>query len=360
MLRASWCTTGRAFFLIAYIAQDYFYHMILVTGGSGFLGSYLIRSLLKKDFRVRAIKRPDSNLSPLADLNSKIEWINCDVRDPLGMEEAMNGVEKLYHCASMVSFNSRKRKEMYSVNVEGTANVMNAALNMGVKKVLHVSSIATFGRVKGGAAINENTRWTESAVNSHYSKSKFRSEREVWRAMAEGLNGVIVNPAVILGAWFPDKGTSKFFNRVLQGQRFYTEGVNAFVDVRDCVSLMIQLMESEISNQRFIISSENLSYRTLLEKIAHHLNKKAPTKNANNFLLQSAVFAERIRSRLINREPLINPETARIGQEKYFYDNSKIINALQFKFKPIEETIKETAEKFMESTKQKSAVSIFD
>ncbi len=334
--------------------------MILVTGGSGFLGSYLIRSLIKNNFPVRAIKRPDSDLSPLGDINSKIEWIDCDVRDPLGMEDAMNGIEKLYHCASMVSFNPRWRKEMYSVNVEGTANVMNSALNAGVKKVLHVSSIATFGRVKGGAMINESTRWTESVINSHYSKSKFRSEREVWKAMAEGLNGVIVNPAVILGAWFPHKGTSKFFNRVWKGQRFYTEGVNAFVDVRDCASLMIQLMESEISNERFIVSSENLSYKTLLENIAKHLGKNAPTKNANNFLLQSAVFAERIRSRLANREPLINPETARIWQEKYFYDNSKIINALQFKFKPVEETIKDTVGKFLERIKKESRVAVFD
>ncbi len=333
--------------------------MILVTGGTGFLGSHLIKALAQKNIPVRALRRKNSDTSHLADLNSQIEWIECDLRDPVGIEDTMQGVKQVYHCAATVSFNSRLRREMFSVNVEGTANVVNCALNAGIEKLVHVSSIASLGRVRGGATISENTRWTDSKLNSNYSKSKFNSEREVWRGLAEGLNVVIVNPSVILGPWKWNEGTARFFSRMWSGQSFYTDGVNGFVDVRDVVEIMMRLMDSSVSGERYIVSAENLSYRDLLTKIAHALNKKAPVRKAGKFLLNAAVFAETTRAFIANREPLINPETARFGQQKFFYDNSKIVDALNYRFRTMDKTIQDIAQLFLESIKSKSLSATF-
>jgi nucleoside-diphosphate-sugar epimerase len=170
--------------------------------------------------------------------------------------------------------------------------------------------------------------------------------------MAEGLNAVIVSPSVILGKWKWSHGSGKFFSRVWKGLNFYSDGVTGFVDVSDCVSCMAALMKSEISGERFILSSENISYRELVSQIAELFGKRKPNRKAGRWLLHSAVLAEGFRSWLLNREPLINPETARFGLEKFYYSNEKICAALNYRFKPVAETIRETALSFLSENRK--------
>ena len=170
--------------------------MILVTGGSGLLGKALLDMLISKGETVKAIY----HTSPLSYPDSpRLIPVSCDILDVYALEDVMKDVTEVYHCAGVVSFSPRDEKKLYAVNVEGTANVVNACLIAGIQKLLHVSSVAALGRIRPGEMINEKMQWTPETSNSKYGHSKYMGEMEVWRGVAEGLNAVVVNPAIILG-----------------------------------------------------------------------------------------------------------------------------------------------------------------
>ena len=187
---------------------------ILVTGGTGFVGSYLLRYLVQQGYtQIGAIKRPNSPMDLVEEIKDKIKWIEGDVLDIFSLEDALKGVQQLYHCAAVVSYSPKDFKQMMKVNVEGTANVVNLALEAGIKKMLYVSSIAALGKTEKTLWVDEQADWIPSKSNSQYSISKYLSEMEVWRGMAEGLRAAIVNPSVILGSGFWDAGTANFLKK---------------------------------------------------------------------------------------------------------------------------------------------------
>lgn len=313
--------------------------MILVTGASGLVGSELIKQLLEKGERIKAICHSTSlNIE-----NKNLYVVKCDMLDPVALEEAMDGISHVYHCAAIVSFNPKHKKELFKTNIEGTANVVNAALNAQVKKFLHVSSVAALGRMRKGQKITEEMIWTEETSNSVYGKSKYLGEMEVWRGIGEGLNAVIVNPSLILGAGDWKKGSSEIFKSAYEEFPWYAEGISGFVDVKDVVRAMILLMNSEIGNQRFILNAENISFKDIFFKIAECFNKKKPYKRVTPFLGELVWRWEAIKSMFTNNDPLVTKETAATAQAKVYFDNTKILNALPgFAFTPINKTIKDT------------------
>ena len=326
--------------------------MILVTGGTGLLGSYLVHDLISSGKKVRAIKRITSDTSSIEklfrDTPLSIEWVDGDVLDIFSLQEAMKDVTHVYHCAAVVCFNPSAFDDMMKINVEGTANVVNAALDTGVKKLCYVSSIAAIGRAKNGEAITEDTEWEPSGNNSVYAISKYAAECEVWRAIAEGLDAVIVNPSVIIAA----RGISgKMFEQVQKGLKFYTEGVNGFVDVRDVAKAMLRLMDSEIKNERFILNAENCSYRNVFAEIADNMGKPRGTMKANPFLAEIAWRVEALRSLLTGSKPLITKETARTANKKYFYSSEKIKKATAMEFIPVKQSVKYACEVFLKNMK---------
>jgi nucleoside-diphosphate-sugar epimerase len=314
--------------------------MILVTGGTGFLGSHLIRALVAAGKPVRALYR--KQLSPrLQDISDKIEWIPGDILDVCALEDAMTGVTQVYHCAAIVSFQAADKDRLLKINAEGTANVVNMALDAGVKKLLYVSSVAAIGRAKPGAAVNEECEWEDSKNNSRYSISKFQGEMEVWRGIAEGLDAVIVNPAIILGAGFWDEGSGSLIKNAWKEFPYYTQGVNGFVDVEDVVAVMIRLMDSDINEERFILAADNWSYLQLFTTMAQALGKKPPHIAAKPWMAEVVWRLEKVKAMLTGKHPLITKETARTAQLKVFYENNKILKALPgFQFRPLEETIR--------------------
>ena len=233
--------------------------MILVTGGSGLVGSELISQLLAQDSKVKAIY----NSTPLTISHQNLTTINCDIMDTAALEEEMQGITRIYHCAGIVSFNKKNKNNLLKVNIEGTANVVNAALDAGVKKIIHVSSVSALGRIRENETITEEMNWTEETSNSLYGKSKYLGELEVWRGIGEGLEAVIVNPSIILGGNDWSKGSSEIFKSVYNEFPWYTEGITGVVDVRDVARAMILLMNSEINRERFILNAENLSYKKI-------------------------------------------------------------------------------------------------
>jgi len=314
--------------------------MVLVTGGAGLLGQELICQLLAEGKTVRAIY----NKKQLAGFeNSGLELVQCDILDVVALEEAMTGVEEVYHCAGIVNFNPKRNREMFKVNIEGTANVVNAALDAGVCKMVHVSSVSALGRIREDGPVNETMNWTEETSNSAYGQSKYLSELEVWRGISEGLNAVIVNPVIILGAGDWNDSSSRLFRSAYDEFPWYTEGVSGFVDVRDVAAAMIRLMESDIHAERFILSAENRSFRSVFNEMAKAFGKKEPYKIVTPLIASLVYRWEALKSRFTGKEPLITKETALTAQAKVNFDNSKLKKFLPgFTYRPLGETIRYT------------------
>lgn len=314
--------------------------MILVTGGAGLLGQELITQLLEQGKKVRAIY----NKTPLPNFASKnLEQLQCNILDVVGLEEAMQGVEQVYHCAAIVTFNPKRKYEMFKINIEGTANIVNMALDAGVKKLVHVSSVAALGRIRENTMINETMNWTEETSNSNYGQSKYLSEMEVWRGIGEGLNAVMVNPTIILGAGDWNSGSSKIFQSVYNEFPWYTDGTTGFVDVKDVVKAMLALMDSEITAQRFVISAENRSYQDIFNIMAKAFGKKLPHKKVTPFIAKLVWRMEAVKSWFTKKDPLLTEETAKTAMAKVNFDNSKLKQFLPgFTYRPIEETIAAT------------------
>ncbi|WP_295126016.1 NAD-dependent epimerase/dehydratase family protein [uncultured Chitinophaga sp.] len=313
--------------------------MILVTGGTGFLGSHLIRALVNAGKPVKALYRKNIP-AQLNDVRDKVLWVKGDVLDMPALEEAMEGITHVYHCAATVSFNPIHKRQMLKVNIEGTANVVNLCVDFGIQKLVHVSSVASLGRAKEMKEISEENSWEESKNNSAYAVSKHYSEIEVWRGIAEGLPAVIVNPSIILGSGYWSEGSGSLLKNAWKEFPFYTQGINGFVDVGDVVKAMVMLMDSEVKNQRFVLSAANWSYRDLFTTMANALNKKPPHIAAKRWMAALVWRMEKVKSFFTGKPALITKETARTAQLKVFYNSDKIGKFLPgFRFTPLEQTI---------------------
>ena len=334
--------------------------MIFVTGGTGMLGSYLLFELLKTNKHIRASKRTASSFnttkrifralsSDIDILFSKIEWVDVDLFDQNSIENSLNGVTEVYHCAAYISDSSKNKNKLVENNQLITEAVVNAALNKKIEKFCHVSSISALGNSSNNKLITEETLWKEHKNNSTYSTSKYLSEMEVWRGMAEGLNAVIINPSVILGVGDWSKGSANLFDKINKGLKFYTHGSSGFVDAKDVVSIMLRLMDEESSfNQRYIVSAENLDFKFLFEQLASALGVSTPQIYATPLLTQLAWRAEYLISLLLNKEALITKESARTAHKKLKYDNNKILGIIDFKYKKISNTVNSIADFYME------------
>ncbi len=312
---------------------------VLVTGSAGLVGNELVNQLLDKGFRVKAIY----NSTKLSISHPDLETVQCDILDVVRLEEIMEGITQVYHCAAIVSFDPKDKYRVLKMNVEGTTNVVNACIDASVKKLVHVSSVAALGRIRNGQTVTEKMNWTPETSNSVYGKSKYFGELEVWRGLAEGLKTVIVNPSIILGADNWETGSTALFKTVYNEFKWYAEGVSGFVDVRDVANAMILLMNSDISGQRYILNSECISYKELFFSIAKCFGKKPPPKKVTPFLAEIAWRIEALKTLVSGKKHLLTKETARTAQSKIYYDNSKILKALPgFEFIQIKDTIERT------------------
>lgn len=326
--------------------------MILLTGATGLLGSHIAYELLQQGKKIRALKRKDSNstltekifsfyTSKQIELLNAIEWVEGDVLDLGSLEDAMVGITHVYHCAAMVSFLPKEKDKMMQVNIEGTANVVNAAMHAGVKKLCHISSIAALGSTINGSLITEETWWKNNPSNSYYAISKYGAEREVWRAAEEGLNVVIVNPSFIIGPGDTSKSSSEAFGILRKGASWYTNGVNGYVDVRDVAHAAIKLIESDVLNQRFILNAANLSYRSFFDKVLVQLNKPKTKREAGKFLLALAWRIEKLLAAIAGRNPIITKEKVGYALQISQYDGSKIQKTINFNYRNIDTSIME-------------------
>lgn len=332
--------------------------MKLITGATGLVGSHLMVLLSNSHHPIRAMRRENSDLTLVRKVFNMyalhpeeqfkaIEWVVADLTDIMVLEALLEGVEEVYHCAAVVSFHPSKQREMILTNVNGTSNLVNALLHKGNIALCHVSSIAALGRSENNEPITEQNLWKNSDSNSTYSVSKYAAEREVWRGVAEGLNAVIVNPSVILGPGNWHTGSSELFSLVWKGLRFYTNGTTGYVDVRDVAMAMFELMQEKKYGQRFILSSETISFKQLFTWIAQGLQKKPPTVQVKRWMAEIAWRLMAISGFVTRQTPAITRETARTSLNKKAYSTQKITDAIGFEFIPIQESIREISAVFV-------------
>jgi len=325
--------------------------MILVTGGTGLLGSHLLLELVREHEEVIAVKRPSSDLeevkkvfayhsSEAADLFRLIDWVDLDLESDEEVERAMIDVDRIFHCAAQVSFQPGDARRMIKFNANSTANVVRACQVNGGTRLVHVSSSSAIGKAPDGLPANEEMIWGSSKNNSAYSVSKFRSEMEVWRGMEEGLDAVIVNPTIILGPGFWDQGSSAIVSRVAGGLKYSTPGRTGYVGVGDVVRAMTSLMESDIKDERFILSAGDYSYAEIMEMIAAALGKPRVMKLLSPSALRSLARLDGIKGFFTGKRSLTSVQ-AKSAFSQTSYSNEKIGEAIGFEFTPLEQVVKE-------------------
>ena len=334
--------------------------MILVTGGTGLVGSHLLFKLVNENEKVRAIYRREKTLKRVKhvfsyyandaeNLFEKIEWVQADINDIPILQVAFKGITHVYHCAAFVSFEPDKYRTLRKININGTANIVNLCLSNTIEKLCYVSSIAAIGHHNNPEKlIDEKTAWNPEDDNSVYAITKYGAELEVWRGTQEGLDAVIVNPGIILGAGYWNGGSSRnLFKQIYEGMRYYVNGVAGYVDVWDVVNTMHQLMISDIKNESYILVSENLSFKTFQTKTAKALDVKPPNKEAKPWLLHIAWRLDWLQFKLFGKRRRLSKQAAKSAVSIAKYDNSKLKNALNFEFKPIDEAINEISNLYL-------------
>lgn len=325
---------------------------VLVTGGTGFLGAYILRSLVARGIPVRALRRAHSRLPFFLteDVRQSVEWVEGDVLDVVSLRDTMQGVESLIHAAALVSFSKEDRSAMYAVNVEGTANVVNAALDAGVKRILHVSSVAALGRSRQEETVTEEKKWQPGGNHTHYAISKYQAEMHVWRGFAEGLDGVVINPSTILGFGDWHQSSCAIFRNAYREFPWYTEGVNGFVGVEDTAEAAVRLLLAPIHHRKFIVSAENRSFRDLFTAISQGFDKKPPHREASRLMGEIAWRIEGLRASFTGNKPLLTRETAKVAHSKTSFDAGNLLRALpDFRFTPLQTVIAGACEKYLKA-----------
>lgn len=317
--------------------------MILVTGATGFLGAELIKQLTDKQLKVRAIKRSTSKIPALIIDNQLVEWVIADINEPESLADAFEDVTQVYHCAAFVSFDPKEKTKLLKINIEGTENIVTLCIENNAR-LLHVSSIAALGNAKKGEQITEKDFWEYDPHVHSYAISKYEGEMQVWRGIAEGLNAVIVNPAVIIGKNAGFAGSGAIFKLVKDGLKFYTDGATGIVDVEDVATAMILLMDSDITEERYTLSADNLHYKDFFAAIAQGFNIKAPSKAAKPWMLGIAWRAAKFASWFTGKAPALTKDAAKSSFNLSYYSNEKIKNTLNFEFKPLQQSILEVCQ----------------
>ncbi|TVZ56315.1 nucleoside-diphosphate-sugar epimerase [Lutibacter sp. Hel_I_33_5] len=331
--------------------------MILVTGGTGLVGSHLLYHLCLENDIIRAIYRTESKKNHVKKIFSyytdnvekyfsKIEWIQADITDVPVMIPVFIGVKKVYHCAALVSFNPNDYREMRKVNIHGTAIIVNLSIDAKIEKLCFVSSIAAVGDAIKNQVITEENEWNDQTHHSGYAITKFGAEMEVWRASQEGIKVVIVNPGVILGSGFWNEGTGKLFTQINNGFKYYTEGITGFVGVKDVVKSMILLLNSDINNERFILVAENKSFKEVFDGIATGFGKNLPKVKIKPW--QTSIFwrLSWVVSKLTGKAPFLTKDSAKSAHSIARYSSEKISKQLNFEFEKIDTVIQATTQDF--------------
>ncbi len=331
-----------------------------MTGATGMVGAHLIRHLSESGYQnIVGIRRESSDMGLVLDYLETVEWKNAEVRDITDWDFLQAG-DIVVHTAAIVSLADNAVQEMYDVNINGTENLVNASLRAGIKKFIFLSSIAAIGRKKNGELTDEAENFDQSADNSPYSKSKYASERHVWRGQQEGLNTLILNPSVILGAGFWKKSSAVIIDRTAQGLPFYPKGTAGFVDVRDVAKACILAIESNLSNERIILNGFNIEYKKFFSLLTQKLGVKMPTKALPDWMGNIFWRWERLKYRFTGLAPAVTRHTVNSTRKQTRYDNNKSKELLNLDYYSVERTLSDITDSYLKSMENKQDYALLE
>jgi len=330
----------------------------LVTGATGIVGSHVVLALLQKGRSVVACRQASSDVSKLekllarhsnapGELLARIRWITLDLNDSFAIEDALEGIDTVYHCAGYVSFNRHHQKQLMRVNHEATRLLVNACLHKKTQSLCHVSSLSTINNLDYTLPLNETVFWKTSGRESAYAISKYNAEREVWRGIEEGLNAVIVNPGVILGEGFWDQSSSRLFDTCYKGSLFYTTGTTGYVAATDVAETMLRLVDGRFFGERYILIEGNYKFKDILSQIHVHFGKKPPFINATRTILNLGWVADSLLSFVLGRKPILTRAIINSSLNRQLYANNKICTALNYKFTPIPQVLQTICQSYL-------------
>lgn len=338
--------------------------MILVTGGTGLVGSHLLLELIRSGRQVRAIHRKNSDLQVVKKVFSyylpseevetsfdKIDWKEADVLDIPALEAVFLNVRVVYHCAALVSFDPADAGELRKINIEGTANIVNISRNSKVEKLCHLSSIAALDKSPGEDRFTENLQWFPEKDHSYYAISKHGAEMEVWRGSQEGLPVVILNPGIIIGPGFWNSGSGKIFSEISKGLKYHFPKTTGFVGVWDVVKIAVSLTESSTKNEQYIVVAENLSFHDILDQVALNLHQPLPKRKLRPWMVVAAWSYQSLTQILFGKKKQLRLEDRKSLFQKEYYSNEKLRSKLSYEFLSIKEVIRQTAELFRKEDK---------
>ncbi len=318
---------------------------IAITGATGLLGGHLVEKFRAEGIAPTAVHRPGTKPHFSPDVITR----PADVLDQVSLEEALEGATTVIHAAAFVSFNPRQQKKIYEINVEGTKHVVDTCLHLGIKNLIYISSVAALGR-KSGEVLNEESKWM-GVRSSDYAESKYLAELEVFRGAEEGLTVSLVNPAVILSAAQPARSSATLFDYVWNENHFYTNGLLNYVDARDVAEVVFQLFNKPQAGEKFILATGNITYKEFFLRVASHLGKSAPSIRISSSLSYWAGWAEEVRAVLLQREPIVTRQSAKMALQSYRYDPGKVKACLGIQFRSLDDTLAWCCEDFLRNVK---------
>ena len=307
--------------------------MVAITGATGLLGGHILDRFRAEAVNPIALCRPGQDSLLLEGIHKR----TGDILDQVSLREAFDGATTVIHAAAFVSFNPRRRKEIFEVNVKGTRNVVDTCLQLGIKNLIHISSVSALGR-KPEEEISEESKWN-GGYSSLYAESKYLAELEVFRAAEEGLTVSVLNPSTILSASQPNRSSGTLFNYCWDEIPFYTGGTLNYVDAREVAEATYQLYKKPRAGEKFILNAGALLYLDFFQKVAKRLNKRSPSIKISPFLSSWAGWAEEVRSLIAHREPIVTRQSARMAIQSFHYKNKKAQADLGIRFRPLEETL---------------------
>lgn len=325
------------------------------------MGSHLLLNLAKTENKVRAIYRKDSDTdavkrvfsyytptSEVAYLFNKIEWVEASLEDIPALTNAFKGIRQVYHCAALVSFHSKDVDALRKINIEGTANIVNLCISVKIARICYISSIVTMDTGPGETQVTENFTWYPEKDHSDYAISKHGAEIEIWRATQEGVPAVILNPGIILGPGFWNKGTGQIFQKVDKGLNYHFPKTSGFVGVQDVAELAVLAMNSQVKNEQFIVVSENLSFKKVFDKIALYYKKRPPQNELKPWMVMAGWIFQSLGYYLFGAEKHISRRDYKSLFEHTLYSNEKVKSAFNYNFTPVEKVISKTAEFYIQ------------
>ncbi len=322
--------------------------MDLVTGGTGFVGAHVVRALLARGRAVRCLVRPQSRRTNLEGL--PVEIALGDVIHPQSLQSAMNGVQTVYHCAADYRLYARDPRSLYEANVTGTANVMRAAADARVERVVHTSSVGALGVVSDGSSADETTPVRPESLIGHYKRSKYEAERAVERWAAEGLPVVIVNPSTPVGERDVKPTPTgqmivDFLNRRMPA--YVDTGLN-LVDVRDVAEGHILAAERGRVGEKYILGHRNMTLKEILDTLSKLTGLRSPGLRLPHWIPLTAAALQTAGARLTGGVPRVPLEGVRMSRHRMFFDPSKAVRELELPQTPVEEALARAVSWFQE------------